>query len=159
TDVLKAARSHRGTSCVEIFQNCIVYNDGAFGHFTEREVAADRQIHLVQGEPMIFGVDRNKGLRLKSGQLALEVVTLGQDGISEADLLVHDEKNKLQAQLLAAMDSPDFPVALGVLYRAEAPTTYERRVHEEIEAAKSAKRASLADLFQSGLTWDNRRLE
>src|SRR3546814_13238339 len=92
----------RGTSLVEIFQNCIVYNDGAFEAFTERSVAADRQLLLEHGKPMIFGKDADKGLRLAKGKLALEVVTLG-DGITEADLLVHDEADRAMAFLLAAM--------------------------------------------------------
>ncbi len=154
-EVLKRAHAHRGTAMVEIFQNCIVYNDGVFDHFTERSVADDQQIHAVQGEPLIFGKNRDKGLRLKPGQLALEVVTLGADGIGEADLLVHEETNKLQAQLLVAMEGPDFPVALGVIYCDGASETYEERVHAEIKAAQAERRADLRDLLTEGLTWEN----
>ena len=76
-------------------------------------------------------------------------------GIGEADLLVHEETNKLQAQLLVAMEGPDFPVALGVIYCDGASETYEERVHAEIKAAQAERRADLRDLLTEGLTWEN----
>jgi 2-oxoglutarate ferredoxin oxidoreductase subunit beta len=138
---------------VEIFQNCIVYNDGAFDAFTERSVAADRQILLQQGKPMIFGKDADKGLRLATkGKLALEVVKLGEDGVTEADLLVHDETDRAMAGLLAALQPPQMPVALGVLYCDPAPS-YEASVVGEVDAAKRAHPANLAELLHKGHTW------
>jgi 2-oxoglutarate ferredoxin oxidoreductase subunit beta len=152
-EVLKRAREHRGTSLVEIFQNCIVYNDGAFDAFTERSVAADRQILLQHGKPMIFGKDVDKGLRLATkGKLALEVVKLGEDGVTEADLLVHDETDRAMAGLLAALQPPQMPVALGVLYCDPAPS-YEASVVGEVDAAKRAHPANLAELLHKGHTW------
>ncbi|HEY9548515.1 MAG TPA: 2-oxoacid:ferredoxin oxidoreductase subunit beta [Kiloniellaceae bacterium] len=150
-EVLKRARSHRGTSLVEIFQNCIVYNDGAFEAFTERSVAADRQLLLEHGKPMIFGKDADKGLRLAKGKLALEVVTLG-GGITEADLLVHDETDRAMAFLLAAMQPPLMPVALGVLFCDPAPS-YESSVVGEVDSARQVHTASLAELLHKGHTW------
>lgn len=152
--VLKRAHQHRGTSLVEIFQNCIVYNDGVFGHFTERDVAADRQIHLEHGKPLVFGKDNDKGLRLRPNSLDLEVVTLGQDGVTEADLLVHDETSKPLATLLAGMEPPLLPVALGVLYCNPEPS-YEAMVHEEAKSKGPTKTADdLNALLRSGYTWD-----
>jgi 2-oxoglutarate/2-oxoacid ferredoxin oxidoreductase subunit beta len=152
-EVLKRAREHRGTSLVEIFQNCIVYNDGAFDAFTERSVVPDRQLLLEHGKPMIFGKDADKGLRLvKSGRLALEAVTLGEDGVTEADILVHDETDRAMAGLLAAMQPPQMPVALGVLYCDPAPS-YEAGVTAEVDRARRAHPASLAELLHSGHTW------
>ncbi len=151
-EVLKRARAHRGASLVEIFQNCIVYNDGAFDTFTERTVAADRQILLQHGKPMLFGKANDKGLRLADGKLALEVVTLGENGVSEADILVHDETDRAMAGLLAAMQPPHMPVALGVLYCA--PTrSYEASVTDELAAARRSHPASLAELLHKGHTW------
>ncbi len=152
-EVLSRAHSHKGASLVEIFQNCIVYNDGAFGHFTERSVADETQIHLEQGKPLVFGKERDKGLRLKPGSVALEVVTLGEGGVTEADLLVHDETNRNQAQMLAAMEPPAFPVALGVLY-CNPGTSYEAEVRAQREATKASKGGGdLKALLHRGHTW------
>ncbi|HMA15808.1 MAG: thiamine pyrophosphate-dependent enzyme [Bacteroidota bacterium] len=151
-EVLKRARAHRGTSLVEIFQNCIVYNDGAFETFTERDVAAERQVLLEHGKPMLFGKERDKGLRLVKGRLALEAVTLGEGGVTEADVLVHDETDRAMAGLLAAMQPPQLPVALGVLYCHPTPS-YESAVAGEVAAAAPARPANLAELLRRGHTW------
>ena len=151
-EVLKRARAHKGASLVEIFQNCIVYNDGAFDSFTERSVAAERQILLQHGQPMLFGKDGDKGLWLKRGRLELEAVTLGEDGVTEADILVHDETDRVMAGMLAALQPPLMPVALGVLYCDPAPS-YEAGVVEEVAAARRAHPADLAELLHKGHTW------
>jgi 2-oxoglutarate ferredoxin oxidoreductase subunit beta len=151
--VLARAHAHRGMSFVEIFQNCIVYNDGVFDDFTDRSVASERQLHAEHGEPLLFGEDGTSGLRMKDGALELEVVTVGEDGVGEADVLVHDETNRMQAMMLAGMDSPGFPVALGVLYCDPAPT-YENSVMEQIAAAKSkGASADLNEMMRGGHTW------
>jgi len=153
-DVFKAAREHKGASFIEIFQNCIVYNDAVFSAFTEKDVADDGQIHLVHGQPMIFGKDKDKGLRLKPGSFDLEVVTIGEDGVSEDDLLVHDETNRPLAMLLGQMAAPEFPVALGVLFRDPAPITYERAVSEQNKAAaEKANAKDMNSLLRAGYTW------
>jgi 2-oxoglutarate ferredoxin oxidoreductase subunit beta len=151
--VLERAQAHRGTSLVEIFQNCIVYNDNVFGHFTDREVAAECQLHLEHGRPLVFGPDGGKGIRLNPGALALEVVDLTDGQVSEGDLLVHDETNLALAQLLVRMEPPAFPVALGVLYCDSAPV-YEEAVHAEISRAKAkAPDADLDRLLRTGVAW------
>ncbi len=152
-EILKRARAHKGTSLVEILQNCIVYNDGVFGDITEREVAADAQLHLAHGEPMIFGQAWDKGLRLNPATLGLEVVTLGQDGIGEADILVHDETNRNLALMLAAMEPPQLPVALGVIYCDPKPS-YETLIAAQVAAAAdSGAKGDLKTLLESGHTW------
>ncbi|MFO1152462.1 MAG: 2-oxoacid:ferredoxin oxidoreductase subunit beta [Rhodospirillales bacterium] len=115
-EVLKAAHAHRGTSFVEIFQNCIVYNDGVFAGFTEKDVAASTQLLVRHGEPLRFGADGRRGLRFNPKTIALEAVTVGEDGVSEGDIVVHDQANKALATMLAALQPPAMPVALGVLY-------------------------------------------
>ncbi len=152
-DVLKRAHAHKGASFIEIFQNCIVYNDGVFDDFTAKEVATNAQIQVVHGKPLRFGKDGAKGLRLKPGALELEVVTIGENGVGEADILVHDETNRTLATWLAAMEPPNFPVALGVLYCNPA-TPYDRAMYEQIAAvrAKGAK-ADLNALLRRGHTW------
>lgn len=150
---LARAHAHKGASFVEIFQNCIVYNDGVFAHFTDKAVAADMQIHLVHGEPMVFGKNSDKGLRLRPGALALEAVTLGEGGVGEGDLLVHDEANRMHAMLLASMQPPAMPIALGVIYCDPAPT-YEAAVHAQLNDAKARNgKADLAALLRQGPTW------
>ncbi|MFQ6018835.1 MAG: 2-oxoacid:ferredoxin oxidoreductase subunit beta [Kiloniellaceae bacterium] len=154
--VLARAHAHRGASFVEIFQNCIVYNDGVFGSFTEREVAADAQLHVEHGKPLVFGREREKGLRLKPGTVELEVVRAGRGGVSEADLLIHDETSRTLATMLAAMEPPAMPVALGVLYCEPAPS-YERRIAGQPGAAARGDRQSTAAdlnaLLRQGYTW------
>jgi 2-oxoglutarate ferredoxin oxidoreductase subunit beta len=147
--VLKRAKEHHGASFVEIFQNCIVFNDGAFSEFTDRALAADRQVHVEHGQPLLFGKDKEKGLRLKPGSLQLEVVTVGADGLSADDLLVHDETDRNLASLLVAMEPPDLPVALGVIYCNPA-TAYEDQVQSRLDAACCG---DLYELVRSGRTW------
>jgi 2-oxoglutarate/2-oxoacid ferredoxin oxidoreductase subunit beta len=149
-DVLKRAHAHRGASFVEVFQNCVVYNDGVFDAFTEKSVAVDQQLHVEHGQPLRFGKEKSRGLRLVPGKLELEVVTPGEDGITEADLLVHDETNRALASLLAALEPPAFPMALGVLY-CDPATSYEREVEAQMAAA--GPRGDLAELLKKGRTW------
>lgn len=152
--ILQRAYENRGASFVEIFQNCIVYNDGVFGHFTEKTVAADMQIHVEHGQPLIFGADSNKGLRMKKDVLELEVVTIGENGVTESDILLHDETNRPLAMLLASMQPPTFPVALGVLYCDPAPT-YDGAVHDQMKTIKSDKGEGDFDkLLRRGHTWE-----
>jgi 2-oxoglutarate ferredoxin oxidoreductase subunit beta len=148
-EVLKRAHQHHGASFAEIFQNCIVFNDGAFGDFTDKTVASDRQIHVEHGQPLVFGAERNKGLRLKPGSLQLEVVAIGEDGVGIDDLLVHDERDRALGQLLVAMEPPDLPVALGVIYCDPAPA-YEDQVQSRLDAACCG---DLNRLIRTGRTW------
>jgi len=152
--VLKRAHAHKGASFIEIFQNCIVYNDGAFSHFTDRKIAADTQVHVEHGKPLLFGQDNDKGIRLNTQLLKLEVVTLGENGVEESDILVHDETNKPLATLIAQMQPPQFPVALGVIYCEEGPE-YTDVVYQQVDAAKSKDKAvPMAELLHSGHTWE-----
>lgn len=149
TDVLKSAHAHRGTSFVEIFQNCIVFNDGAFSAFTDRSVAADMRLVARHGEPLRFGADGGKGIRLRPGSLELEIVEVGDAGVADADLLVHDEKSRPLASMLAEMEPPDFPMVLGVLYRDPAPV-YEEEVFGQVRPEEGR---SLRELLHAGRTW------
>ena len=151
--VLQRAHAHQGASFVEIYTNCIVYNDAVFSSFAEKSTAADGTLVLENGMPMMFGKDNNKGIRMKPGALELEVVQLGCYGISESDLLVHDETDYAMAGMLAGMHNPDFPVAVGVLYCEPAPA-YDAVVHEQISAAVAANgQTDINSLLRSGPTW------
>jgi 2-oxoglutarate ferredoxin oxidoreductase subunit beta len=152
-EVFKRAQAHKGASFVEVFQNCIVYNDGVFDNFTAKDVAADRQIQVEHGRSLIFGKEQNKGLRLKAGKIELEVITIDENGTTEGDVLLHDETNKILATLLAQMEGPNFPVAIGVLY-CDPSDTYDDAVHAQLTAAKKENPSpNVNDLLRSGTTW------
>ncbi len=153
-DVMYEAARHDGTSVVEILQNCVIFNDGTHEAITNRETAEDRQLILKQGEPMIFGKNRDKGLVL--GPKGLEVVTIGENGITEKDILVHDMTTQDPSihLMLAQMKLPDYPVALGVIRSVEAPT-YDQLLEDQITKAKAeSKIQCVDDLLNSGDTWE-----
>ena len=152
-EVFERAHAHRGTSFVEIYQNCIVYNDAVFSDFTDRDVAAEQQILVEHGKPLRFGQGGVRGLRVRPGTLKLEAVTIGENGISESDLLVHDETDRTLGGLLATMDRPQMPIAIGVLY-CDPAETYEALVHGQIAGAEAADAdANLRGLLGGGYTW------
>jgi len=151
-ETLDRAAHHKGTSFVEVYQNCNVFNDGAFMEFADKAVRPDRTVTLEHGKPLIFGKDRDKGIRL-SGTVP-EVVQLG-NGVTEAELLVHDEKrpDPAVAHILARMEYPEFPVPLGVLRAVERPT-YDDLMREQIEQAIAQQgEGDLAALLAEGDTW------
>ena len=151
--VLKRAHAHNGASFVEIFQNCIVFNNDVFADFTAKDVADEAEIFVEHGKPLAFGKEKNRGLRLKPGKLELEAVTIGDNGVTEADIFVHDETNKALAGMLAAMERPTMPVALGVLYCDPTPS-YEDGVKHHMEIAKkNATGGDLNALLRRGHTW------
>ena len=119
---LSKAQDHIGTSLVEIYQNCIVYNDDVFKSFTDKSLALEKQIHLENGEPMLFGENNMKGLAINEDYSALEIVDLQKNAKDISRVLVHDYKNKTIANLLTQMDQNSMPVALGVIYCVEKPT-------------------------------------
>jgi 2-oxoglutarate ferredoxin oxidoreductase subunit beta len=148
---LEQAGRHRGAAFVEVLQNCNIFNDGAHREFTDREVREDRTLQLEQGQPMIFGKDRDKGIRLNGHQP--EIVTLGENGITEADLLVHDETDPLISFMLAHIYWPEFPVPVGVLRRIERPT-HDQMLTDQLEQATASRgKGDLGKLLNSGETW------
>jgi 2-oxoglutarate ferredoxin oxidoreductase subunit beta len=151
-EVLEEASAHRGTSFVEIFQNCNIFNDHAFDSITDRKVRDEAAIFVKHGEPLLFGgkTGPQKGLKL-SAQLKLEMVEIGDDGPGD-DILVHDETNPVLANLLARMRAP-YPVAMGVILRVKRPT-YDGAVHEQVEAAQKVPSAGeLTKAIYGGNTW------
>ncbi len=152
-DTLERAHAHKGASFVEIYQNCLVFNDRTFARFTDKAVAADHQLLVEHGKPLIFGKENNRGLTMRSGCLEIQVVTIGENGVTADDILVHDETNRNLATLLASLDTPDFPVALGVLY-CDPADSYAQQIHAQIEAARaSVPEPDLDSLLRRGQTW------
>jgi 2-oxoglutarate ferredoxin oxidoreductase subunit beta len=151
-ETLRRAAGHKGAAFVEIFQNCNIFNDGAFEPYREKDVRDDNLLVLKQGEPLLYGKNQDKGIRLKGG-LEPEVVTLG-GGITEKDLVVHDEAAALgYAFMLAHMEPPHFPAPIGVLRKVDDPTL-ETSIHEQIGAVTAKKGpGDLQKLLYSGEVW------
>jgi 2-oxoglutarate/2-oxoacid ferredoxin oxidoreductase subunit beta len=149
-EVLKAAHAHRGASFVEIYQNCIVYNDDVFAPFTAKENAGN-QLWLQAGQPMLFAGGA-RGIALDREALALKVVEVEGGDWEAAGVLVHDPKNRSVAHMLVEMPS-GFPVALGVLYEDPAPT-FESAVIEQNAKASAGKTPDLQALVGKGQSWE-----
>ncbi len=154
-EILVEAHAHKGTSFVHIFQNCNIFNDGAFHDLREKSLRDDHVLLLRHGEPLVFGKNRDRGIRL-GPQGKPEVVALGA-GITEQHLLVHDERGSLSyAMSLAEMGPPDFPVPLGILRRVEAPC-FDAAVHEQLERVRQERGpGDLRQLIYSGDLWEVR---
>ncbi|MFQ5840049.1 MAG: 2-oxoacid:ferredoxin oxidoreductase subunit beta [Candidatus Methylomirabilales bacterium] len=149
-EVLRRAYEHPGAAFVEILQNCNVYNDGAWDAVTDRAVKADNQLVLEHGKPLIFGKNRDKGIRLTK-EMSPEVVQLG-NGVDESTLLVHDEQNPVMSYILSRL-GPRMPTPIGV-FRALQRMPYEQGVNAQIESArKRLGDGDLTALLNSGETW------
>jgi len=155
-EMMHRAGEHSGAAFLEVLQNCNIFNDGAWRDFTDKSVKEDRMLVLRHGEPMIFGAEKNKGIRLNG--LQPEVVTIGENGVSVADLWVHDETDPdaTRTQILSRMWWPDFPVPVGVFRRVPRPT-HDQLLVEQVESAKAARAAKgpvdLQKLLAAGETW------
>jgi len=152
-EMFRRAHDHNGTSFVEIFQNCIVFNNDIFTDFTAKDIADEAQIILEHGQPLIFGKERTRGLRVRPGFFELEVVTIGENGVEKNDILVHDETNQALAGMLALMEPPTMPVALGVLY-CHTTSSYEDGVKDHFDEAKAHNPSGdINKLLRRGHTW------
>jgi 2-oxoglutarate ferredoxin oxidoreductase subunit beta len=151
--VLKRAAAHEGTAFVEVLQNCLVFNDGAYDAITDKSVRDDARLLLEHGKPLIFGKNKDKGVRLRN--FKPEVVTIGEGGVEETGLLVHDEtaEHGGLAFLISQIAAPEFPVPLGVFRDVDEPS-YEKR-NEQLHADTRARRGQgkLSALFNSGDVW------
>ena len=149
--ILEEAHKHKGTSFVEIYQNCNIFNDGAFSDLTEKETKAETQLVLEQGEPMIFGAEKNKGLILDGSNF--KVVKLGSDYNAD-DILKHDKEDKNLAMLLSEITyNPELPVPIGILYQETKPTYDEMMTNQIEEAKQKNESADLEKLFFGTNSW------
>ena len=144
-NVLQQAHAFQGTSFVEIFQNCIVYNEDRFADFTDREQAHDTQLHLQHGNPMLFGKDHDKGIRFKQETWSLEIVDARE---SPDEVLVHDESNAIVARMLIDLH---LPVALGVIYRQPA-VSFENTFYAH-HPTRMERTKSVRDFMKGPSSW------
>jgi len=147
--LMQAANDYQGAAFIEILQNCIVYNKDVFDDVVNKKQAADTQIHVEHGQPLIYGKERDKGLSFDVATLSLKSVTLGEDGITENDILVHDETNQTLAQLLLTMSAP-LPTAMGIIHRADKPA-YDQTFWQH---KPTDRRARVIDLLRNGNVLD-----
>jgi 2-oxoglutarate ferredoxin oxidoreductase subunit beta len=151
-EVLTKAANHKGSAFVEIYQNCNIFNDRAFEKFTEREARDEWNVVLEHGKPLVFGPKKDKGIRLNG--IKPEVVTLGQNGITEKDLIVYDEHNQSLAYLISRLNFPSFPEPIGV-FRNETLPSLEQRTETQIADVKKKKgEGDLRKLLFAGDMWD-----
>ncbi|EMI54291.1 2-oxoacid:ferredoxin oxidoreductase subunit beta [Rhodopirellula sallentina] len=151
-ETLKAAAAHKGTSLVEVYQNCNVFNDGAMAYAQERKQRADNIVELEHGKPLIFGAKGEKGIRLTGNHLEI----VNTEDVPSDDLLIHDahDPNPAIQMMLARMRYPEMPEPIGVLRCVEGVATYNDQINEQVTAAKAKKgEGDLMALFNSGDTW------
>jgi 2-oxoglutarate ferredoxin oxidoreductase subunit beta len=145
SDVLNQAHAFVGSSFVEIFQNCIVYNENVFADFTERKTAANTQLHLKHGQPMLFGENNGKGIRFNQDTWSLEVFDASESG---DDVLVHDEGNAIIARMLIDLH---MPVAMGVIYRQPA-VSFEQAFYGH-HPSRMKRTKSVSDFLKGPSSW------
>ncbi len=151
-EVLKAAAAHKGASFIQIYQNCNIFNDGAFAPYRDKAVRADHLLELKHGEPLIFGKNLDKGIRINDCYTP-EVVELGKDGVTEKDLLVHDQDGSLGYLYMLANLEPPLPVPIGVLRKSVKPE-FSTAVHGQIQTVTSTEgKGELEKLLFSGGSW------
>ena len=153
-DIFKEAAKHKGTSFVEIYQNCNIFNDGTFSAVYERSEREDRILRLNHGKILVFGKDQNKGIRLRG--LKPVIVDLDKD-FNEKELLIHDQfcEDSTLANLLSGFDYPDFPVPMGIIRQVESPT-YGEKIEEQIKSQIEKKGiGNLEKLLRGNHAWTN----
>ncbi|MDR0364450.1 MAG: 2-oxoacid:ferredoxin oxidoreductase subunit beta [Bacteroidales bacterium] len=154
TEIFVEAAQFTGASVIEILQNCVIFNDGAYDLLTDKEHREDRQIFLKHGEKMIFGKEKNKGLILDG--FKLKAVTIGEDGYTMDDILVHNAKtqNPFIHMMLIGMSYPEYPVAFGIIRAVETSDNYASKLERQMNDVKAkSKIHTMDELLNSGDTW------
>ncbi|QQE12143.1 2-oxoacid:ferredoxin oxidoreductase subunit beta [Planctomycetota bacterium] len=147
-EVLERAAAHEGSAFVEIYQDCNVFNHGEYSHATDKDTKEDNVLRLVDGEPLLFGKDKDKGIVFTDAKP--EVVTVGKGGITLSDIAVHDESDATLAYALGRLRHPDFPEPMGV-FRSVQGNRYEEQLLKQVtDAQESRGVGSLDDLFNTG---------
>ncbi|MGV6813593.1 MAG: 2-oxoacid:ferredoxin oxidoreductase subunit beta [Phycisphaerales bacterium] len=129
--ILKRAMAHKGTAFVDIYQDCNIFNHKAWFYASQKDTTPENTVKVEHGKPLIFGKDKTKGIRMNCG--TPEVVTIGENGITESDLLVHDETNPFLVTMYAQMAHPEYPEPMGILYADPTKPTYNDLLIEQVE--------------------------
>ncbi|MBK8480062.1 MAG: 2-oxoacid:ferredoxin oxidoreductase subunit beta [Proteobacteria bacterium] len=153
--LLRAAR-HHGTAFVEVYQNCVIFNDGAFDEFADKAWRTERTVLLEHGQPLVFGAQRDKAIRASG--VRPEVVRLDDPALRREELLVHDEQREdpTLAMMLDRMTSPEFPVPLGVFRSVQRPV-YDELMEQQIRQARLRQPPDLDAIFREGDSWEIKR--
>jgi len=153
-EVFAAAAEHKGTSAVEVLQNCVIFNNGIHGAITDPQHRADRQLVLEHGKPMLFGEENEKGLIFDRGKL--KVAKIGENGVTIDDILVHDatEEDPMVHMALINMQLPDFPVVFGVIRSVSSPVYDTELVAQINEVQQNRRITNVDELLNSGNTWE-----
>ncbi|MEE8340583.1 MAG: 2-oxoacid:ferredoxin oxidoreductase subunit beta, partial [Candidatus Neomarinimicrobiota bacterium] len=152
--VLRRAHSHKGTSFIEIYQNCNIFNDGAYEDLTNKEITLDNVIQLEHGQPLIFGKNKNLGIHIDGN--APKIINLEKDdNASIDDFLVHDEKDMFIASMLSAFTyNEKFPTPIGIIYSVDEPI-YEDLLQDQINMAIAKQgKGDIQALLDSGNAWE-----
>jgi len=144
-EVMLAAAAHRGSAFVQILQNCVIFNDGAYDHVTDRANREEKVLYLEHGKPMVFGKNRDKGLRFNGSVPEL---------VSAADAMPHDQTDDALSYMLSRVGAPNFPTPMGIFRRREDLTPLEQGVHAQIEAARKKEEGDIMSLIHSGDVWE-----
>jgi 2-oxoglutarate/2-oxoacid ferredoxin oxidoreductase subunit beta len=145
-DVLKRAAAHKGTAFVEIYQNCNIFNDGAFTQLTDKDSKAESVIEIQHGKALRFGKSKEKGIVLDAGWNP-QIVNVNEAG--EEKLFVHDETSDMSALLMSRLGAPNFPTPIGV-FRAVQRPSYDELLNQQVERAAAGNRKSVQDLLDVG---------
>ena len=152
-EILKKAAAHKGTAFIEIYQNCLVFNDNAFIDYTGKEIKDDHSVYLEDGKPLIFGKNRDKTIKLNGFHPEIVSASNGNG----AGALIHNSKteDRTLAYVLGQMgvENQGLPVAFGVLRCVEEPTYQERLIEQEHQAKEKKSKSSLDEILNTGDTW------
>ncbi len=151
-EIMTRGAAHQGMSFIEVYQDCNIFNHQAWFYASQKESRPQTTIVLEHGKPLIFGADRELGIRLNGGNP--EVVKIGENGVAEEDLMVHDENSLVQASVLAQMFQPAFPEPMGVIYVNPDRPSYESASHAQMQEARDKHaELDLQKLVNGRQTW------
>ncbi|MHC4548980.1 MAG: 2-oxoacid:ferredoxin oxidoreductase subunit beta [Planctomycetota bacterium] len=150
--VMAAAAAHEGSAFIQIMQDCVIFNKGAWGHVTDRANREANAVYLEHGKPLIFGKNGDQGIRVKG--FFPDVVSLGSGGVGEDEVLVHDETDGSLAYLLSRLGPPEFPTPMGIFRRKPGRVPLERGIHSQaLEARARLEAGDLMQLIHAGDVW------
>jgi len=153
--IYKRGMAHKGTAFIEVYQDCNIFNHKAWFYASQKETMPESTIKVEHGKPLIFGTDREKGIRFNNGHP--EVVTIGKDGVTEADLIVHNETDMFLANMYAQMSYPEFPEPMGILHADPSKPTYNDLLYQQLDEAKAKSgQPDLQALVTGNESWEVR---